>query len=145
MHLIKIILLFISTFFITVGCNNKLIITSEFVINNSQKELNGFQITQIFPSDNLKPPSTYTENIEFRYSFVTDSSFKWEKKIYFNKPQRGFKWVPLFIKGKIDTIGKLKNECWYLFEGLSDSGYLYFVYIDNQGNSEIYEVNKSNY
>ena len=74
--------------------NSKLIITSEFLINNS-KELNGLKVIQIFPKDSLRPPSTYTESTEFRYASIADSSFKWRNKLFFNKPQQGFEWVPL--------------------------------------------------
>jgi len=51
----------------------------------------------------------------------------------------------LYKKENVEIIGKLKNDSWYLFEGLSDFGYLYFVYIDNEGTAKTYEVNKSNY
>jgi len=147
MYLNKPNMLFILIVFsLLSGCSNsKLIITSEFILNNYSKELNGFQIIQIFPKDSLMPPSNYIESREFRYSFITDNSFKWNKKIYFDKPQKGFKWVSLYKKENVEIIGKLKNDSWYLFEGLSDFGYLYFVYIDNEGTAKTYEVNKSNY
>ena len=60
-------------------------------------------------------------------------------------PQQGFRWVPLYNKPPIDTIGKLKNKSWYLFTGLHDFGYFYFVYIDSIGRANVYSVNKSNF
>jgi hypothetical protein len=136
--------------------NSKIIITSDFLINNNSKGVNSLEVIEIFPADNLTPPILYTESAEFRYASVVDSSFKLKKgKVFFTKPQEGYKWVfiPLADSAWIPTpnqpsvnfIGKLKNNSWYLFKGLHIFGYLYFVYIDNSGAAKIYEVNKSNY
>ena len=136
---------FLLTLIIQLGCfNSNLLITSEFIKKKS-KELNGFQIKQIFPNDTLMPPVSYTESDSFKYSFLTDSTFKWENKIYFNKAQKGFKWVPYYSRPNLDTIGKLKNKSWYLFEGLHDFGYFFYVYIDSFGIAKTYQVNKSNW
>ena len=151
-------LLFIWLLFTVIaGCSkSKLLITSEFLIVNNSKSIDEFKVIQIFPKGNIVPPSEYTESTEFRYCSMTDGSYKlMNQKIFFNKPQHGFKWVllplndsawiPLPDNQNVEIIGKLKNNSWYLFKGLHNFGYLYYVYIDSLGNSQMYEINKANY
>lgn len=158
MNFEKVKFLFILVVFTVMsGCStSKLIITSEFLICNNFKDISGFKVIQIFPKGSLIPPTEYTESTEFRYASLTDSSFKWKNhKVFFNKSQQGFKWVPLPLNdtawvplssnSNVDTIGNLKNNSWYLFKGLHNFGYLYYVYIDSLGAAKMYEINKSNY
>jgi len=40
---------------------------------------------------------------------------------------------PQVFYTKRDTIGALELNRWYAFEGLTDLGYIYFVYVDSTG------------
>jgi hypothetical protein len=123
--------------------DSKLEITSDYLIYNSDY-LSGFYIIQIFPEDSSLPPVKYIESNSFKYGFITDSSYEKKSKIFFNRPHKGFKWVPLYDSPRIDTIGKLSSG-WYLIKGLHRFGYLYYVRIDSKGEAVVYEVNRSNY
>lgn len=156
MFFLKLLIVFIGLIAMG-GCSNgKIIITSNFLISNNSEGISSIEVIEIFPVDSLIPPNSYTESAEFRYASVVDSSFKLtSNKIFFNKPQEGYKWVfiPLVDSAWIPTnnqrtvavIGKLKNNSWYLFKGLHNFGYRYYVYINNSGEAKVYEVNKSNY
>ena len=133
---------------------SKTIITPESAMVQNFKEFNQLEIIQIFPKDNLIPPSNYLQSSEFRYASITDSNFKWNKEIYFNKIQKGFKWVrmpvndsawvPTYTQPNLGTIGKLRSESWYILKGLSNVGY-HLIYFDSKGAAKTYEVNRLNY
>ena len=103
---------------------------------------------------NIFPDFWYTEtsfiigpflSIQFHYMGIDKNSFqagiRWEIL-----PLNDSIWVPpTYNECTMDTIGKLKSNCWYLFKGLHNFGYKYFVYFDNSGEAKVYEVNKSNY
>lgn len=139
------------------GCSTrKIIITNTFLIVDNSEGIKNFKVIQISPKDNLVPPTRYVESAEFRFISVSDKKFKWGDKLFFNKNQAGIRWEilplndsiwvpPTYNECTMDTIGKLKSNCWYLFKGLHNFGYKYFVYFDNSGEAKVYEVNKSNY
>lgn len=143
----KYILILLLTFSIlTSGCNNKINITLSYIEFSKKPEyLNGFSFSRIIALDTKNPPSKYSEIKGERYCFLTDSTFSLSNKIYFDRPQRGLKWVKVDGAEQYEIIGKLKKNQWYIFKTLHEFNYMIFVYFDNRGMSNIYIDNKVNW
>jgi hypothetical protein len=130
-----------------IGCTrNKINVTSQYIeFTKNPVFVNGFQLSLITVKDNKTPPQQYTEVEGGKYGILTDSTFKLSNKIYFDRKQKGFKWVRLDGGEKIDSIGHLINNHWYLIKNLHHLGYKIFVHITDNGQSEVYIDHRENW
>ena len=136
----KKVIYHLSTWFyliLIVGCSSqKINITSEYIeFLKKPTLLNSFQLSRIYVKDNKQPPENYVELKEEKFGILTDSTFKLKNKIYFTQKQQGLTWVKFDGLKKIESIGDLKENNWYLITNLHHLGYKIFVFIKDDGTS----------
>jgi hypothetical protein len=54
-------------------------------------------------------------------------------------------WVKFNGSGRLEFIGSLKSNNWYLFTNLHPSGYKILVYINEEGNAKVYVDHRTNW
>ena len=147
MNYLNYILSLCLLFLVLVSCtSDKINITTQYIeFKKPPTFINSFQLSAITVKDNNKPPQKYIEVEGSKYGILTDSTFKISNKIYFDHKQEGFKWIRLNGGEKIDSIGHLEINQWYLIKNLHHLGYKIFVYISGNGQSNIYIDQRENW
>jgi len=161
----KIVSLIILWIFMISGCldfNKRIVITSEYIINENwtkqgeETSSNSIEVKKmkvkkdstINPISNLNQ-SEILEKLEVDSSFIytanvkinQNESYK-EKKIYFNR-DNGFFWWTSRGEKKNKILGKLQTNAWYEISRLNY--YYYVVYIDSVDKVHRFVINLANY
>ena len=149
--------------FLLSGCfNEKIDITTEYIINESWSNkaekigANSIEIVKLkLKKDSMINSFTDLSQGEILNKLEEDTSFGWvanvkiqkggnynTKKVLFNK-DNGFDWWGKDGIRKTKIIGKLEKNSWYKISRLS---YYYFIiYIDSVENVHRFVINQTNY
>lgn len=160
-----------SMLFCLGSSNERLTITNAYIKNDSWGNKNcNISIKKLFLTDNTfninsaefkkeEIPLNVKVDSSFIFStngFVVKDSISSEtitheclfpNKLYFNEPNP-VPWYKIYKNSskKVEKIGFLKKDTWYLFSDLLSSPTVAYVYIDNVGKSHIYYIGgHSNY
>jgi hypothetical protein len=157
---IRIFLIFYSITILSFGCSSKkkIEITTEYIINenwnkiassvqicrmklkNDSTFLVNKQITQADILNKLEIDSTFIYNANFQ---TKNRSFKGEK-VYFNV-DNGFSWGSENSDSTKVVIGNLERGKWYKFSYLVTYPLYVYVFVDESGKVNSFQVNLSNY
>lgn len=145
-----------------VGCNTEkeVTITKDYVVNpNWDKTANTFSVVKMNLKDNsnsinlkfVSPPELLNKlEKDNSFSYIANVEYNGQKyserKVYFER-NNGFLWWgnlhnPNSTK---EILGKLQQETWYLFGGLSNTHTLYYAYIDSIGNLHSFRISASSW
>lgn len=145
--------------FIFYSCDPDIEITNTYIYNSNWENNKAnflvykLNVPEKFMSEKSKINGTAIATSISDKEIQIDSSFCYRlrphnnssEKIFFNKKNTGI----LFTKcGDIttaqNTIGKLENKSWYVFINVYDT-WVYYVYIDSQGEVKKYVSNLNNW
>ena len=156
MRVIGLILLVFSL----IGCSNeKIIITSEFIVNpNWGEQANAIQINGIrVKNDSTIDPFAELTQVDILNKLEPDSSFSWfanakiksgesykNKKIFWNR-DNGFPWWNRIAEAHAPVLGKLKKDHWYKLSHLLTHSYDIYIYVDSTNKIHRFDVEFSNY
>ena len=160
MNFIKtfIICLF-SIFFLTKCTQQKIEITTEYIINgNWNEQARAIQICKMKLKKDSTIDHTTTYQGEILDKLIEDSSFIYHanirlkglevsysrKRVYFNR-DNGFEWGDGTLEGRRKVLGKLEQKNWYRFSYLVTYRDYLYIYIDSVGKLYRFDVNLSNY
>ena len=164
----KTVIYLLSTIFLLLSTScvllrtKEVIITKDYVTNPEWSETNNslrIYKMRLKNGPGVNPEKTSPDELLKR--FETDTSFassanviyngeKYsQRKVYYNQ-ENNFLWYRLTFDSKvIDTengrniIGELERDNWYKLSGLSSVKTLYYVYINPDGKSTVFEVSAS--
>lgn len=138
------------------GPGGTVTITKEYVINpNWNKLSNSFTVYKMTIKDSVNKIDIINPTEQELYyglikdvnaSYISNVTYNGEsyskRKVYFNK-DNGLSWKKMSeIHGSTEyrTIGELKQDTWYLFDGLSQFRSLYYVYVDAADSLHVFKV-----
>lgn len=144
--------------FVAVLCScssHQIEITDEYIINpNWNTEDNSLAIHKMVSKDStLKVDPNSISGQELFNLLIIDTSFSYRanvhfngekystRKVYFNK-DNNFLWMsnPYDTNSARSILGELSKNTWYRLDGLSPSGNMYYLYLDQTGKRYVFAV-----
>jgi len=121
--------------------NNNVLEVVKLKLKNKNEGINPKTATITEIGKKLEEDSTFSYSADVNYNGIAFS----KRKIYFNS-DNGFLWLSDLHNSSTAKriLGELETDTWYLLAGLSNVRTLYYIYIDNQGNVNIFVRMASN-
>lgn len=125
-------------------------ITTQYITNSDwknperRKNMPAWWITKIYPaSPDMKPRNDrwkYKKDSLFNFCIAPDTIRRQSDTIYFDRAQPGNKWYRNGSHDKLDSIGELQPNSWYMFRRLAGQTVTYYAYVDNNKKVKIYST-----
>lgn len=158
--MIRIYILFIASL-VLISCDTHptIEITRDSIYNSywGDKSHNGAAVSiwRVIPNKNVKSINIdFLSGFEIHNNVKRDSTFRYVSSygknvdpdtIFFNKKNKGIIWYSEDdISKEIDIIGSLELDTWYRFDTYLYHAWVYYIYVDKQGEVHTWAINPVN-